>query len=483
MLLVAVYAFSYLNISLNKSKEEKDVLSQKLDESNKEISQLKVSLGGKEQELVRLNQELSSLSYPQRLKAALSAAQDMINSLNMELSRTKEKWSSMSDENFSIKARLQSNTKEVSRLLDELQDARVKIKELVSTKDIVSSSDISGDFDAKLREKEREMQDLKQNLEDLNNKYKDLLEEKDSLTKDAGRFQQQLARAPAGSLQAKIDALNRALEDKEREKMNFEFKLAEFTRERDSMSFRVESYNNKIQELTLLNSNLQSQLVKLTSDLRVKDTDIKQIESKFQASTSKASGDVEIMELKERLDIQRERLKTVTILYNKLKGHLREFSEILYAKDSQLADRDKQIETLKEEASYLKIKSESLEEAFKESQKNQRAVMQRLSQVTNLNSTLQDRLDEVSFLLKRDALQGKSATGKSYNQGNLSSTYYEDISAEKASADELGDRLSGLVGSFESGRDSTEDLKRKVEVILQSVEGAGSFEEEFDSLY
>jgi len=484
LLLGLVYGLSYLNTSLNQVREDKDSLLEKFEATDKEITELKLTIEVKEQELAKLKEELSTLSYPQRLKKALSSAQDMINGLNMELAQTKEKWSSLRDENFSLKARLQNNTREINRLLDELQTARVKIKEVASAKQTVTQPDARGDFSEELREKDKRIKVLMQDFEEVNRKYMNLLKEKDTLERRSfEKLQRELARRPSDSLQRRIEELDRSLQEKEKERLNAELKLTQLVRQRDSLSAKLDKYNERIQELTLLNSNLQNQLLKFTSDLRQKDQDIQKLKDQLLADKGKPKDEAEIFELQEKLNIQRERLGMVTTLYNRLKAQLKEFSEILSIKDSQLEKKDKQIEGLKEEASYLKIKSESLEEAFEESQKNQRAIMQRLSQMTNINTSLQDRLTEVSFLIKKEALGEQIDPSQSYQRAEAVPGLPEDILGEKEPAYEFKDNLGNILGSIQNEKESTEDIKRRVEVILQSVESDDFFEEDFGESY
>ncbi len=443
---VALITLIYFQVNLRSLKEEKSDLLSKLASADKEIFQLKSSLKDRETELQKIRKELESLRYPQRLKKALSASQEMINQLSSEINSLKEKIKTLNEERISFKNRAEINAKEVARLLRELQEAKKKMAMLESKGEIFSEGSLS--ISAGSKESKQTVKELKRQLVKLKEEYQDLLRERNFLKKNIEKYQRELARKrPSKYWEGRIKELSESLKEKEKEKKDLERKISKLKKEKEDLARKLEDQSTKIKELSLLNTKLQEQIVKLTSELSKKSKEYYALEEKLnQPSIDKN----ELLELQERLKIQRERLRTVTYLYNRLKDQLKQLSDILYSKDSELEKKEKEIAQLKDEISYLKVRAETLEEAFKASEENQRRILERLKQVTDLNTNLQEKLGEVSTLLG------------------------EEFSSKRIP---LKKRGSSTIPLEEKNID---ELKKKVEVILRSIQSQDSLGEDFE---
>ena len=443
---VALITLIYFQVNLRSLKEEKSDLLSKLASADKEIFQLKSSLKDRETELQKIRKELESLRYPQRLKKALSASQEMINQLSSEINSLKEKIKTLNEERISFKNRAEINAKEVARLLRELQEAKKKMAMLESKGEIFSEGSLS--ISAGSKESKQTVKELKRQLVKLKEEYQDLLRERNFLKKNIEKYQRELARKrPSKYWEGRIKELSESLKEKEKEKKDLERKISKLKKEKEDLARKLEDQSTKIKELSLLNTKLQEQIVKLTSELSKKSKEYYALEERLnQPSIDKN----ELLELQERLKIQRERLRTVTYLYNRLKDQLKQLSDILYSKDSELEKKEKEIAQLKDEISYLKVRAETLEEAFKASEENQRRILERLKQVTDLNTNLQEKLGEVSTLLG------------------------EEFSSKRIP---LKKRGSSTIPLEEKNID---ELKKKVEVILRSIQSQDSLGEDFE---
>ncbi|HEC69726.1 MAG TPA: hypothetical protein ENI31_05555 [Candidatus Omnitrophica bacterium] len=430
----------YFQIKLENLREEKSKLLSKVASADEEISELRSSLKDKEAELIKIRKELESLSYPQRLKKALSASQEMINQLSAEINSLKEEVNSLREEKISWQNRANINAKEVRRLLGELQEAKKKIAQLESSQVLSQPSSIS--LSERSEREGQKIKDLRIKFAELKKDYRDLLKERNFLRKNIERYQKELSqKKPSKHWQERIEELKDLLKERERERRDLEKKLSELKRGKEGLSKKLEEQSKEIKELSLLNENLQKQIVNLTSQLSEKSKEYYALQNKL---TQPKIDENDLAELQERIKIQRERLKTVSYLYNRLKDQLKQLSDILYTKDSELEKKDKEIARLKDEISYLKIKAENLEEAFKASEENQKKILDRLKQVSSLNNTLQEKLGEVSGLLG------------------------EELSSKKVSLE--GESSKSLT----SPEENLNELRKKVEVILRSIQSPDS---------
>ena len=178
-----------------------------------------------------------------------------------------------------------------------------------------------------------------------------------------------------------------------------------------------------------------------------KNSELYVLKKRIEESPTGSGNADEVTILEQSLRVQKERIKTVNSLYNRLRDQLKDLSGLLYKKDAALDEKDRQLSEMKDKMASLKIKADNLQEAFTNSEENQKQIAERLSQATNLNATLQERLSEVSTILGEESPN----TGIGLpEESSVPSTGSTDVSESK---------------------DSTEDLRRKVEVILESIEG------------
>ncbi|MBN2119704.1 MAG: hypothetical protein JW734_01435 [Candidatus Omnitrophica bacterium] len=456
--LLAGYFIIFSGFSLGSLQREKAALLEKVSSYEEKIEQLTASLVDKQAELDDLGDKVDELSYPQRLKRALSAAQDMINSLNSELTSIKAQSDVLRGENFALKNQMQANIKELDTFSSQLQEAKVKILNLESRQDIAFEQEQFNRLKMQIKEKDRQTQSLIRELGELKDRYAQSIKERDFLKKNIERYQKELAgEKPSQFLQRRIEELTRQLEEKDKEKLAFEDKLSSYNKNKDDLIVEIEGYKRDIEELQFRNKSFQDQIVKLNSDLDQKSKAVYDLEEKLKEY--QIAGSTESIALQEKVRLQNERLRTVTSLYNRLRDQLKELSDVLYRKDLELDEKEKQITGIKDQISYLKEKSEKLEEAFKSSEENQRKILERLSQTTSLNTALQERLREVSNLLGEDVtLEAEPLTKEKIGQMDLGGSLQDDLSKEE-DADELRSKVEVILQSIESGQASGQELE------------------------
>ena len=85
--------------------------------------------------------------------------------------------------------------------------------------------------------------------------------------------------------------------------------------------------------------------------------------------------------------------------------------------------------------------------------------MQRLSQATNLNTTLQDRLSEVSFMLKKETLSDADIFGASGNKGTMSSGS-EPVLGKESTAQQYKEGVGSLMDSIDVDKASYSNIRR-----------------------
>ena len=447
-LFVGCIGLMYLGVRLDALKQEKKSLLRDFKVIEKELIDLNVTLQDRERQLDRLKEELDGLSHPQRLKQALTAAQGMINTLNSELTNVKAQADILRGENFALKSRVAANTKELDRLVKELQDAKTKIVTLESSQKMALQEERLSWLDVQVKEKDKNIKSLQRDIGQLKNKYGDIVKERDFLKKNIERYQKELAsKKPSEVWQGRIEELTRLLKEKEQEKNELLQRFSRLSKEKDDIDVEIEEYKRNIEELKSVNQNLQGQVLELAADLSRKSNEFSLLQKKVEEMPVQLSGESdELAGLKEHVKIQNERLKTVNSLYDRLKDQLKDLAGILYKKDTDLEEKEQQISDLKKEITHIKVESDDLKEAVADSEVSQKQMNERLTQATNLNTILQERLGEVSDLL------GDDAAPAAYEQKPVPPVSASDEAAT---------------------RQKTTDLRKRVEVILESIESGG----------
>jgi len=448
------YNFLKANMSLEKSNEKNKMLKENLFKVKSELEDVKKSLDEKEAQISKLKKKLDELAYPAKIKSALSAAQSTIAQLNRQIIALRKDKGRLEEENISMKARIQNNGREIVRLLKELQNTRKQLASIANqskAKIAVPSSKASRESAAR----NREVASLKEELTNLKQRYDKLSYEKNNLERALRKAQDSYVSKRTSRLwQRKIKNLQDELDNKDREINRLKENLDIVKKKRDNLQSEINSINNAQDKLRTLNANLQNKLLKISDALDKKEAKIRKLETALNEPLRANDDKMDI--LKGKIALQNQELDRIKNLYNDLKSQLKEIAHIMSEKDNELAAKDKDIKTLNDRVAYLKLKLSTMDEALQKSKENQRLVIEKLSEVTNLNKAFQERLGEVKGLVGEANMQGSVINNTSYGSKEKQAVPVDNTKKY---------RFNDNVSSAE--QNDVSSLKKRVEVILQ----------------
>ncbi len=397
------------------------------------MEQLDVALEEKDNDIKRLNKELFELAYPARLKNALSNAQDTIKRINKETAVLKKEKRKLGSMNISLKTRVQNSSKETSRLLKEIDALRKGISAVDRQAPEPSNAKISTKLKRELIRKEKDLKLLKRQFDKLQENYSQSSAERDKLYKELKQIQKEYRsrRNFQDVRESELKILENKLKKAEGEKKRFKNELDKAIKSKHRLEDEVDSAK------------------------REKEKAIEELRTKRPLAEVAASGRMD--SLRGRIIIQQERLDRVTTLYDRLKEQLKEVSQIVSRREEELHGRDREIDILRDEVSYFKLKVSNLNNILREAKKNQDILVGKLSELNNLNDVLRERLAEVSGLMSK---------------GNLpDSLLTEDFAIAGPYPKDKREQIIKLYPEKEEKEETrVRELKKRVEVILQSSE-------------
>ena len=484
--IVVGYNFRKIEGKLDKTLQENFSLKSEVSLNTKQVEKLTLSLQEKQETIEQLRDDLSTFSKPLRLKNALTVAQGTITDLNKQVLNLRTTAQKLQSENFSLKSRVQSNGQEIVRLLEELEWSRKEIAgietrkgerssqlqslqqeldtvksryaEVVAKRDALQTQLESSQkrkdspqelkrLNAAIAQKESEIGSLQNELEDVRQRYLKASDERNDLQKELTSLQKEYARRQSQEeiWQKDLQELRDKLEEREQEHQKVKDQLREVTNEKEDVVRQLKVIKAREEELVGVNSKLQNQLTEISGELTQEKEKVSQLQEKLKAP--QLANNEEIDFLRGRVAIQKERLDSVTTLYNRLKEQLKEVANILSQREEKLMDKEKEVELLQDEIAYLKLKLSGVENTLRQSEESQRVLIEKFSEVSKLNTALQERLSEVSgFRWKSSSLEKESTQDTSH----------------------LDEQEKGVGDEYETTSGTrAEDLKKKVEVYLE----------------
>jgi len=448
------YNFLKVNMALEKSVEKSTDLENKLSKTKNQLEDVKKDLDDKETQIDTLEKELNGLAYPVKIKSALSAAQSTIAQLNNQINTLRKDKKDLEQENISMKARIQSNGREIVRLLKELQKNRKQLASIASQNKaniIFSSSKTS----RKVATRSREAVSLKKELVSLKQRYDKLYYDKRSLEEKLKKAQNNsVSKSSLRLRQKRIRELQDELDSKDGEIDKLRASLSAVKRKKDNLQDEINRVKNAQDKLRALNISIQNKLLSVSQDLDSKNKKIRKLEAALNQPRRANNEKMDV--LKGKIALQSEELDRVKYLYNDLRSQLKDIAKIMSQREAELAAKDKDIETLNNNIAYLKLKLSNMDEELQRSKKNQSLVIEKLSEVTNLNKTLQERLGEVKGLIGGSSIQEPIINDSSY-----------DIQKKKPAPQDNTKKYRSNNNTSSVDENEASRLKKRVEVILQ----------------
>lgn len=444
-----------------KLEQEKGNLSNSLKNIAEENKKLKFNLEEKENKILELRDV-------QAIKLVLNTAQANIEELNRELNKIRGEKLVLQDANIDLSNRLANTGREFSKTFDELRRAKEELANLGRSEVLP------------LKKKAEELVKLQDSYNKLAESNKSLQDRLTSLQKEA-----QVQNAPVQALLDNINKLNQALAQKEKQindlqaqaaninyaKEGFEgaegqlkiakepqagtkelriqiTRLSEIIANKELELGRIRKESKDINE-RLLNAQARvSVLERNLTDNQIDKDKIKQLEAeKFNSQSRLREIQDELAKKTELADSLQKNLNYLNqqlgrkeeekkdyetklsrsaeleALYNNLRTQVLQLSEFVNTKDRELEQRRNEVESLKEELAKLKSESLKLEKELTEARERQKKTLDDLSVTLKLNAALQERIS-----------------------GGLSSSGQPDLRE----------------------KEKTEELKRKIEVILST---------------
>lgn len=247
------------------------------------------------------------------------------------------------------------------------------------------------------------------------------------------------------SMERELKALYARLESSDKSQAQLvealQGRLAKADVAQDSLRAQLLQSQGQNEELHLQNVKLNSQLVEVTGQLKAKE-EAAELSSQARALVENK----ETVLLKGELVLQQKKLDKINALYDDLKDKLKDFAAIIARKDAALTQKDKEIENLRLQLNFVALKFQNLEKSLSQSEKNQVVLSQKLAQMKELNSTIQDYIAQADSYVAEQSVKGDIAQINEITSSVASNASIEPQSDDGARAKEL---------------------KKQVEVILQ----------------
>ena len=211
------------------------------------------------------------------------------------------------------------------------------------------------------------------------------------------------------------------------------------------------SLKKKEQEFNIFNTNLQKQVMKLSSELNDKTRFLKEVRQEIDSQRKNSVDTADYGNLKKRVRTQNDELSKVNDLYGRLKNQLQKIGSQLSEKENKLSKKERETNILRDDLSHLKSNVNYWDTISLDVRSQQENLLSELSRALDLNVKLQKQLDESS----------------SYDSGPV----YDSGDVDTFSANLGKDYLYSSYDEKDDYKARVDKLKKQVEVILQRVEG------------
>src|SRR4030042_507755 len=196
-------------INLHSAVKEKVIFKNTAKAMKRQLDEVAAALESKEKEVGRINKELKELDYPQKLRAAMTAAQELIKELNLEVLNLRKTNAALESKNVSLENRLESNSQELKRFIDQTRQSSQRTREMEEALKLLKAK---GDDSAQVSTKQK--QESARALEDLRVRYAEAVKERDSLKVELNLARKALSQQSSSSQAALIVQLNASVDEK-----------------------------------------------------------------------------------------------------------------------------------------------------------------------------------------------------------------------------------------------------------------------------
>ncbi len=399
---------------LAKANKERNPDKNKIEELNKNISEKNQELAGRKEELDNLKASSQSLMATNKiLEKKLKDLESSRNSMSQKVDSLQADIGAREPSS----RQLQST---ISSLRDELSQ---KEKQIAALEDKLNRqvSPVVGKFSLPVERSDPKLQNSLEQLRSANDKLKlqisGLSEELNNERARAARLanvQKSGGERKFEEVKADMERLSGILIKKEfeiesakkdalaakEELVNLQAKLSGL---QDSL-YTSRVNQEKLKELENQRLTMQSQLNQVQQDLLKKNELIESLQKNMDYMTiqvemkvrEKAGLDAKLSLLdvssKGELEKEKQSNEEKSIMYNSLKSQISQFSDAISLKEAEIENKRKEISSLKEDLSGLRVRSASLENDLYETKENQKKIMGDLSAAVRLNSVLQERI-------------------------------------------------------------------------------------------
>ncbi len=454
-------------INLHSAVKEKVIFKNTAKAMKRQLDEVAAALESKEKEVGRINKELKELDYPQKLRAAMTAAQEVIKELNLEVLNLRKTNAALESKNVSLENRLESNSQELKRFIDQTRQSSQRTREMEEALKLLKAK---GDDSAQVSTKQK--QESARALEDLRVRYAEAVKERDSLKVELNLARKALSQQSSSSQAEMIVQLNASVDEKKDQLRQLEGELAELTtslkaeRERYKSQLaakdqalaqlkkgagNLESSTQRQEEFSQLNTNLKNQISQLSEELKLKEAELGRLEKELKEKNSGADNE-EVQILRQKLYTQNEELTKINDLYVRLQEQLKKISAIVAEREIEIAAKEKESNQLQSEIAYLRSRLKYWEEASFQAKNQHEQLLGELGKVLDLNTNLQSRLAEVSNLLNTTL---KARTDELFAVEPL---------------DNQREQLRSLQSETQDAKARAEQLKKQVEIILKGIQ-------------
>ena len=335
-----------------------------------------------------------SIKEKKILKTQLEKILKQREQLQSRLKEARDIVSPLKEENIGLKKSLEKKEKQEIKLKEQATQAQTDAQnfkeKLIETK--TGIKELKKELKQVLFEKQSlEKKDLKINRS-LENTTKKLMRSQKNLK----LLKQKLSRIKSreiSPLKRESVRLAKSLKAKDNEFAILEWQLEDVTEKYITLGSANKFLEKQIEQLDTERFSLQGQIDKADEQLS-RESEL--------ANLTKANQ-------KEKLRQQKLHLEKIDARYNEQKLRISQFTNILVQKELELDVGQKKISSLKDEISNLQSKLAALEMELSAAGEHQKKIIGYFSDLTDLNTALQGRLNELSNVLSEESLDKEKA--------------------------------------------------------------------------
>ncbi|UCC94334.1 MAG: hypothetical protein JSW40_05850, partial [Candidatus Omnitrophota bacterium] len=295
---------------------------------------------------------------------------------------------------------------------------------------------ISGELEEKEKQISRLQEDLEGQVSSLGTKERSALRKTQELSSLNEVLRRQIAQL-SDELSKKEESLNRLQENLRKQAFSLGGREATLRR---------------TENLEALNEALKIQITTLSDEAVENKKKIAELQDDLRGARASSFSTRDVNALRKKISVRDKELEKINKSYARLKKQLKQVGKAVSEREIAVDQKDETINQLKKEIIQLQSNLDYWKGVSREITTNQEKILDELSRALDINASLQRRLKEVSAFL------GKQRTERSASVG----------------IEGIGDEEGFLPFEEEPEvKSKVEELRRKVEVILQGVESVG----------